>query len=76
MRLSDAGLQQRQSKAPYPNHQFPPWLNEDTAPRSLESIVRGLTHSYQRLASGKHRRTEAATPTITVAQDNTRCAAS
>jgi hypothetical protein len=29
MRLSDAGLHQRQTKALYPNHRLPPWLNED-----------------------------------------------
>ena len=40
MRLSDAGLRQRQTKALYPDHRLPPWLNEDAAPRSLEPIVR------------------------------------
>jgi hypothetical protein len=29
MRLSDAGLRQRQTKALYPNHRLPPWPNED-----------------------------------------------
>jgi hypothetical protein len=29
MRLSDAGLHQRQTKALYPNHRLPPWLIED-----------------------------------------------
>src|SRR5580692_3941018 len=29
MRLSDAGLHQRQTKALYPNHRLPPWPNED-----------------------------------------------
>ena len=32
MRLSDAGLHQRQTKALYLNHRLPPWLTED-APR-------------------------------------------
>ena len=32
MRLSDAGLRQRQTKTLYPNHRPPPWLIED-APR-------------------------------------------
>src|SRR5579863_3226690 len=41
MRLSDAGLRQRQTKALYLNHRLPPWPTEDTAPRSLEPIVRG-----------------------------------
>src|SRR5271154_1998997 len=29
MRLSDAGLHQRQTKALYLNHRLPPWLTED-----------------------------------------------
>jgi hypothetical protein len=29
MRLSDAGLHQRRTKALYPNHRLPPWLTED-----------------------------------------------
>jgi hypothetical protein len=29
MRLSDAGLQQRQTKALYSNHRLPPWFTED-----------------------------------------------
>jgi hypothetical protein len=29
MRLSDAGLHQRQTKALYPNHRLPPWATED-----------------------------------------------
>jgi hypothetical protein len=29
MRLGDAGLRQRQTKARYPNHRLPPWLTED-----------------------------------------------
>src|ERR1035438_3687126 len=32
MRLSDAGLRQRKTKAVYPDHRLPPWLTED-APR-------------------------------------------
>ena len=48
MRLSDAGLHQRQTKAVYPDHLFPPWPNEDAAPRSLEPIVR-LHAAVQRL---------------------------
>jgi hypothetical protein len=40
MRLSDAGLHQRQTKALNPNHRLPPSLIEDAAPRSLEPIVR------------------------------------
>ena len=29
MRLSDAGLHRRRTKALYPNHRLPPWLTED-----------------------------------------------
>ena len=39
MRLTDAGLHQRQTKALYPKHRLPPWLNEAAVPRSLEPIV-------------------------------------
>jgi hypothetical protein len=31
MRLSDAGLRQRQTKALYPNHRLPPWLTEEAS---------------------------------------------
>jgi hypothetical protein len=41
IRLSDAGLRQRQTKAVNTNHRSPPWLTEGAAPRSLEPIVRG-----------------------------------
>ena len=44
MRLSDAGLRLRRTKALYPNHRSPPWLTEHDAPRSLEPIVRGQRH--------------------------------
>jgi hypothetical protein len=47
MRLSDAGLRQRQTKALYPNHRLPPWPTEDAAPRSLEPIVRCLRRGQQ-----------------------------
>src|SRR5258708_2066936 len=40
MRLSDAGLRCQPTKLIYPNHRFPPWLTEDSTPRSLEPIVR------------------------------------
>jgi hypothetical protein len=42
IRLSDAGLHQRQSKALYPNHRSPPWFIGDDTPRSLEPFVRHL----------------------------------
>jgi hypothetical protein len=40
MRLSDAGLHQRRTKALYLNHRLPPWFTEAATPRSLEPIVR------------------------------------
>ncbi len=40
MRLSDAGLHQRQTKALYLDHRPTPWPTEDAAPRSLEPMVR------------------------------------
>jgi hypothetical protein len=33
-------MSSRQTKLIHPNHRLPPWLNEDTAPRSLEPMVR------------------------------------
>jgi len=42
MRLSDAGLRRHPTKLIYPNHPLPPWLTEDTTPRSLEPMVRSL----------------------------------
>ena len=40
MRLSDAGLRRRTTKLLYLNHRPPPWLTEDSTPRSLEPFVR------------------------------------
>jgi len=40
MRLSDAGLHQRQTKVLYPDHQPPPWLTED-APRDRSNRLLG-----------------------------------
>ena len=47
MRLSDAGLHQRQTKALYPNHRLPLWPNED-APRDRSNRLLG---QYARLPS-------------------------
>jgi hypothetical protein len=58
MRLSDAGLHQRQTKALYPNHRLPPWPNEDAAPRSLEPIVRSLMLKRQSDENKAHRQKE------------------
>jgi hypothetical protein len=44
MRLSDAGLRQRQTKAVYPDHPFPLWLTEDVArdrSNRLLAVMRG-----------------------------------
>jgi hypothetical protein len=43
MRLSDAGLHQRQTKALYPNHRLPPWLTED-ATRDRSNRLLDDTH--------------------------------
>ena len=55
MRLSDAGLRQRQTKAVYLNHRFPPWLTEDaTRDRSNRLLdVRGANSTDE--MSGAHR---------------------
>jgi hypothetical protein len=48
MRLSDAGLHQRRTKALYPNHRLPPWLTEDVtrdrSNRLLDVAVTLLRH--------------------------------
>jgi|SRR5580658_7395260 hypothetical protein len=57
MRLSDAGLHQRQTKALYPHHLPPPWLTEDaTRDRSnrLLGIVRGNVDSTAREFEATH----------------------
>ena len=47
MRLSDAGLHQRQTKALYPNHRLPPWLTED-ATRDRSNRLLGVEPSCDR----------------------------
>jgi hypothetical protein len=58
MRLSDAGLRQRQTKLIYPNHRLPPWLTEDAtrdrSNRLLDDIandeaIRYIASSHRRL---------------------------
>jgi hypothetical protein len=41
MRLSDAGLRQRKTKAVYPDHPFPPWLTEDAARDRSNRLLEG-----------------------------------
>jgi len=41
MRLSDAGLHQRQTKALYPDHRLPPWLTEDAARDRFNRLLDG-----------------------------------
>jgi hypothetical protein len=48
MRLSDAGLRQRQTKLLYPGHRPAPWLTKDSTPRSLEPFVRRWHHTQRR----------------------------
>jgi hypothetical protein len=38
MRLSDAGLRQRQTKLLYSNHRSPPWLKEDRTPAIARTV--------------------------------------
>jgi hypothetical protein len=48
MRLSDAGLRQRKTKALYLNHRLPPWLNEDaTRDRSNRLLEVGAERSRE-----------------------------
>jgi hypothetical protein len=43
MRLSDAGLRQRQTKLIYPHHRLPPWSTED-ATRDRSNRLLGADH--------------------------------
>jgi hypothetical protein len=58
MRLSDAGLRQRQTKALYLNHRSTPWLTEDaTRDRSnrllgVEATSKNTVHFGRTIASG------------------------
>ena len=47
MRLSDAGLRQRQTKALYPDHQPPTLAHRRRDPRSLQPIVRSMLQTQQ-----------------------------
>src|SRR3984885_13908027 len=42
MRLSDAGLHQRRTKALYPNHRLPPWLTEDATRDRSNRLLGGV----------------------------------
>jgi hypothetical protein len=42
MRLSDAGLRQRQTKLIYPNHRLPPWLTKDAARDRSNRLLAGF----------------------------------
>jgi len=55
MRLSDAGLRQRQTKALYLNHRLPPWLTED-APRDRSNRLLDGSADSDRCANLKRSR--------------------
>jgi hypothetical protein len=46
MRLNDARLRQRRTKALYPNHRLPPWLTED-ATRDRSNRLLGLSDAMR-----------------------------
>ncbi len=48
MRLSDAGLRQRQTKLIYPNHRFPPWPNEAAARDRSNRLLEAMRRSHNR----------------------------
>jgi hypothetical protein len=55
MRLSDAGLRQRQTKALYPNHRLPPWLTEDATRDRSNRLLGDLSQAqYLLLGALKH----------------------
>jgi hypothetical protein len=45
MRLSDARSRRRRTKALYPNHRLPPWLNEDET-RDRSNRLLGVDCQY------------------------------
>jgi hypothetical protein len=49
MRLSDAGLHQRRTKALYPNHRFPPWLTEDATRDRSNRLLGAVAANTQHL---------------------------
>ncbi len=54
MRLSDAGLRQRRTKALYPNHRLPPWLTE-AAPRDRSNrLLDSLRRRFEDTANKTH----------------------
>jgi hypothetical protein len=66
MRLSDAGLHQRQSKAVYLSHRLPPLPDEDPAPRSLEPIVRSRLRKTLKSSQSRVAKMEAGDPTVSL----------
>jgi hypothetical protein len=42
MRLSDAALRRRQTKALYPNHRLPPWFTEDATRDRSNRLLGGV----------------------------------
>jgi hypothetical protein len=50
MRLSDAGLHQRQTKELYPNHRLPPWPNEDAA-RDRSNRLLGIAKTSDKISA-------------------------
>jgi hypothetical protein len=58
MRLSDAGLHQRQTRALYPNHRLPPWLTEDKTRDRSDRLLDGVTFrpNIIRLIAPRHPR--------------------
>src|SRR5579863_6228408 len=50
MRLSDAGLHRRQTKALYPNHRLPPWLTEDATRDRSNRLLEDAARRIQAIA--------------------------
>jgi hypothetical protein len=48
MRLSDAGLRRLKTKAVYPDHRLPPWLNEDAARDRSNRLLEPTARNTQR----------------------------
>src|SRR5712671_4405453 len=58
MRLSDAGMSNRETKTLYPNHRLPPWLDQDTTCDRSNRLLGGVQDGAPR-SNGQFRRYKA-----------------
>src|SRR5271154_4089698 len=54
MRLSDAGLHQRQTEALYPNHRSSPWLTEDATRDRANRLLGNVLPPFVRILADRN----------------------